>query len=179
VPVAWWIGASLTTVATGLLGRTGKASKRNQALTILCAFLSAASFAFTDVSCQKWVPVFGFGRFIPAMFLSSAVLSFALFPVFRGSLRDMPSRTWRWLLPGAGVLALQALGMAYAIGVHGHATVVNIVYSSRGMWSVLLVWFVGHWFQNEERQAHGHGVMATRLAGSGLILVAIFIVAKK
>jgi hypothetical protein len=66
--------------------------------------------------------------------------------------------------------------MAYAIGTFGHATVVNIVYSSRGMWSVVLVWLVGHWFQNTERAEQGHTIMATRFAGSGLILAAIWIV---
>lgn len=179
VPVQWWIAAFLTTVAAGLLGRANRGAKRNQTFTIASAFLSASAFAYTDVACQKWVPVYGFSRFIPAMFLSTAVLSFGLIPIFRGSLRQLPARTWRWLLSGAIILALQALAMAYVIGIYGHATVVNIVYSSRGMWSVLLVWFAGQWFENNEKSEHGHGVMATRFAGAGLILTAIFVVARR
>ena len=84
---------------------------------------------------------------------------------------------WRWLAPGAALLGLQACGIAYAIIVFRSATTTNIVYNSRGVWSVLLVWTVGHWFDNAER-AQGHGVMGRRLAGLLLLLAAIFLVVR-
>jgi len=43
------------------------------------------------------------------------------------------------------------------------------------LWSVLAVWWVGHWFRNEE-QALGAAVLRSRLAGAGLMLAAIALV---
>jgi hypothetical protein len=69
----------------------------------------------------------------------------------------------------------QTLGMFICISLFRHAnaaTAINIVYNSRGIWSVLLVWLVGPWFGNIER-AHGVKIMITRLSGSMLLLSAI------
>jgi len=62
-----------------------------------------------------------------------------------------------------------------AIGAFGDATAMNIVYSIRGLWSVLIVWMVGHWFSNEE-QALPSRVLGSRLVGAALMLAAIAIV---
>jgi len=169
-----WIAAVLTTVATALLGGLGKGSRASLLLSLIFGFTAAAAFALTDVLAQKWAPLWGFHHFAPVMFLTVAMLSFVLMPFFRGNLRDLP---WRWVGPGAMLLGLQASGVAYAIMVFGSATTTNIVYNSRGMWSVLLVWTVGHWFDNSERGL-GRGVMIRRLAASTLLLAAIIIVVR-
>lgn len=174
VPARWWVAAVLATAATALLGGGGgNAGDRRTFLRSLGYGLSAAaSFALTDVLMQKWTHEWGFARFAPVMFLTVAVLSFGLVPHFRGRLRDLSASTWRWLLPGALLLAAQAACIAFAIASHGGATLVNILYASRGVWAVALVWAVGPWFQNHER-TQGHGIMARRLAGSALLLGAI------
>jgi drug/metabolite transporter (DMT)-like permease len=171
---AMWVAAVLTTIATALLGgfRAGRAASSRSNLWY--GFLAAAAFALTDVLAQKWAPSWGFGHFAPTMFLIVALLSFALVPFFSGPLRALP---WRWVAPGATLLGLQATGIAYAIMVFGSATRTNIIYNSRGIWSVLLVWTIGGWFGNVER-AQGHAVMARRLVGSTLLLAAIVLVAK-
>ena len=61
------------------------------------------------------------------------------------------------------------MGIAFAIMTYGEATLVNILYTSRGIWTIALVWMVGHWFGNTEH-THGPKVMIRRLVGSGLIL---------
>jgi hypothetical protein len=73
------------------------------------------------------------------------------------------------------LLALQAGSMAYALGVFGDATAVNIVYAARGLWSVIAVWLVGHWFANEEQKLKPE-VLRLRLAGAVLMLAAITLV---
>jgi hypothetical protein len=78
-------------------------------------------------------------------------------------------------LPGAVILALQAARMTYALGVYGDATAVNIVYASRGLWSVAAVWLVGHWFGNEEQTLPTH-LLRNRLGGAALMLAAIGLV---
>ena len=78
-------------------------------------------------------------------------------------------------LAGGTLLSVQALGIAWSI-VNLGATTTNVLYNSRGVWSVVLVWTVGHWFGNAER-SQGRGVMLRRLAGSALLLAAIALIA--
>jgi hypothetical protein len=54
----------------------------------------------------------------------------------------------------------------------GEATLVNILYATRGMWTVATVWTVGHWFGNDER-GQGHAVMGRRLIGSAVLVGAV------
>jgi drug/metabolite transporter (DMT)-like permease len=178
VTPAMWIAVALTAVATALLGAGGSVKDRGVILrSLLFGFCAAACFAYTDVLQQRWVPQWGFYHYAPTQFLTVALLSFALVPFFRGSLRDLPFAAWRWGLGGSIVLAVQAGGVAWGIVFIG-ATVTNVLYNSRGMWSVVLVWTVGHWFGNVER-SRGRAVMFRRLAGSLLLLAAIALIVRR
>jgi hypothetical protein len=75
------------------------------------------------------------------------------------------------------LLAMQAAGVTWSIGMLG-ATTTNVLYNSRGIWSVVLVWAIGGWFGNAERE-HGAGVMGRRLGGAGMLLLAIVVVTWK
>jgi hypothetical protein len=57
----------------------------------------------------------------------------------------------------------------------GNATATNVLYSSRGLWSVVVVWAVGHWFSNREQQL-GASVLRWRLAGALLMITAIALI---
>lgn len=175
VPWQWWLAAVLSTIAIALLGRGPSGSHRAVGRTVVMAAIAAAAFALSDVLLQKWTPAWGPGRFLPLMFWIVQVYSFALIPLFREPLRSISAAGWRWLLPGASMLALQAAGICYAVGVFGDATAVNIVYSIRGLWSVLAVWWIGHWFSNDE-QSLGTQVLRRRLIGALLMMVAIALV---
>ncbi len=173
-----WAAVGLTALATALLGSGGGAAKRDALFrSLLYGFSAAAAFALTDVLQQRWVKAWGFSHYAATMFLTVALLSLGLIPFFRGSLRALPAAAWRWTLTGGTVLSLQALGIAWSIITIG-ATTTNVLYNSRGVWSVALVWTVGHWFGNAER-AQGRAVMFRRLAGSALLLAAIALIAKQ
>jgi hypothetical protein len=144
-------------------------------MTMLCAAAASSSFATADVLIQKWSPMWGPGRFLPIMFGSVAIASFGIIPLFREPLSAVPRDAWRWLLPGAAIMAIQAAVLSVTMGIWGDATAANIVYSSRGLWSVMAVWLVGHWFQNREQHL-GAGVMRWRLAGATAMLGAIILV---
>jgi hypothetical protein len=49
------------------------------------------------------------------------------------------------------------------------------VYSARGLFSVVLVWAVGHWFSNDEQHL-APGVLRMRFAGAALMVAAIVLV---
>lgn len=181
IPASWWSAAVLTAIATALLGGGGKrgtAHGEAAFASLIYAFPAAIAFATTDVLQQKWAAAWGFGHFAPAMFFTVALLSLGLIPFFHGPLHALPASTWRALAPGSVILSLQAAGIAYSIIAFGGATVVNILYNTRAVWSVVLVWTVGHWFRNTER-SQGHSVMVRRLFGATLLLLAIVLVVWK
>jgi hypothetical protein len=63
-----------------------------------------------------------------------------------------------------------------SIAIYHHATVANVLYSSRGLWSVVAVWIGGHWFESREGR-HGPSILFWRLAGAAVLIVAIVVVA--
>src|SRR3954470_7702463 len=175
VPLRWWIGAGLSTAAIALLHLGGEARHRRVGRTVLLAFASAASFSFGDVLLQKWVPAWGAGNYFPPMFLLVGALSGAFVPFFRAPLTAMPAAAWRWLGPGALLLAVNNAVFVLAIVLAGGATVANIIYSIRGLFSVVLVWAIGHWFTNDEKHL-GARVLRLRLIGASLMVTAIVLV---
>lgn len=176
---ALWLAVLLTAVATALFSSGGRRRADSGALlrSLLYGFISAASYAVVDLSQQAWIPLWNFPHYLATVFLTIAVLSLTLPPFFRGSLRAMPAASWRWAAAGGTMLALQATGIAWSIVALG-ATTANVLYNSRGLWSVVLVWTIGPWFGNTER-AHGRAVMTRRLAGSLILLGAIVLITRR
>ena len=188
---AWWIAAALATAAVGLLqatprgtpatasgGAAAPAAARGQAAgrTILFATLAALSFAVCDVLVQRFAKSWGAGRLLPIAFGLVTVFSFGLIPFFQAPLRAIRPAAWRWLGPGSVLLAIQAAGMAYSLGTYGRATAANILYSTRGLWSVLAVGLLGAWLGTAGEQKLPRSVFRLRLAGSGLMLAAVALV---
>lgn len=175
IPSSTWTAAILTTIAVALLG-IGKPSQRGRtARTILLASASAFFFAATDVLVQKWAPAWGAFLFIPVLFATSALLSVSLIPKFSASLRTIPALTWKTLAPGCLLIALQALGMAVTLAVFGKAPEANVIYSTRGLWSVVLVLIAARHLDAGERTLT-RGTLFARLAGSLLLVAAVALV---
>ena len=59
-----------------------------------------------------------------------------------------------------------------AIAQWGNAAEANVIYSSRGLWSVILVWLAGARFGSREAELAG-SVLIWRFAGAALMLFAI------
>lgn len=176
VPWKWWLGAALSTLAVGLLHAGGHhGQRRNVGFTVLLASASAASYGLNDVLLQKWVPAWGTGSFLPPMFLCVGLYSLAFLPFFHAPLRTMPGDAWRWVGLGAGLMAVANAGIVLTLGIWGGATAVNIVFSARGLFSVVAVWAVGHWFASEEQHLEPR-VLRARLAGAAFMIGAIALV---
>lgn len=176
MPLRWWVGAALSAMAVLLLhfGR-GAGGHRRLGLTVALAWMSASSYGLSDVLIQKWTPAWSFAAFGPAMFGWVGLYSLALIPAFSAPLRAMDGRAWRWVGAGSAIMAMNNAGIVLTIGLWGSATAVNIVYSARGLISVLVVWAIGHWFSSRERHLEP-GVLRLRLAGGTLMLAAIVLV---
>jgi drug/metabolite transporter (DMT)-like permease len=171
-----WIAAGLATVAVALLGTSGgRASHGRVGFTAVCSVAAAASLALFDVLVQTWSPAWGVGRFMPLMILFAAVFSLLLIPRFEAPLREIDRSAWRWIVAGGGLIALQSVIFTSTIAVWGDAAIANVVYSSRGLWSVILIWLLGHWFSEAERKL-GTRILTIRLVGAALLSTAIFLV---
>ena len=176
-----WTAAGLSTVAIALLNIDRGHPHSRVGRTIVLAALGAASYACFDVIIQKWSPAWGAGRILPIVMVSAAVYSIPL-----GRFAKRPEARVRqasegqpayapWLMGGAISFAVQGLMFITSISLYRHATVANVLYSSRGLWSVLAVWGVGHWFLNREQHL-GPRVLVWRLVGAILLMAAIVMV---
>lgn len=138
------------------------------------ALLAACSMTVFDLLIQRWAPGWGAGYFLPIVFACAAVCSLAFVP-----LADRPADISRLgafqpLAVGGLLMALQAIGMTLTLGLYGDVTRVNIVYSLRGLWGVLLTWIlVRHITTSSSRPSHRTMVM--RLIGAVLIGISVII----
>jgi drug/metabolite transporter (DMT)-like permease len=168
-----WAAAVLATLGIALLNRSGRqGAHHNVGRTIITASLAAAVFAVFDVLVQRWAPAWGTGRFVPLVMGVTALLSFGFVPLFRAPLSAIPASSWPWLLAGSVTLGVQSLGFVATVAQWGAAASANVLYSSRGLWSVVLVWIFGHWVRSREQHL-GRSVLTWRLAGAVLMMSAI------
>jgi drug/metabolite transporter (DMT)-like permease len=184
--VRLWTAAGLSTAAIALLNIDRGHPHARAGRTIVLAALGAASYACFDVLIQKLSASWGTGRILPIVMISAAVYSIPL-RIFDNQDRkgdssgDAPrafggtAAYTPWLLAGAVCFAVQGLMFITSISIYRHATVANVLYSSRGLWSVLAVWGVGHWFSNREQHL-GARVLVWRFVGAILLMAAIVLV---
>lgn len=183
VRAAWWIAAVMATAAVALLQASPRrigaglaAEGQHPRRTVALAAGAALAFALSDTLVQRFTPAWGAGRFLPLLFGQVALFSFALVPVFAAPLRTIPGAAWKWLAPGSVLLAIQAAGMAWTLGVHGRATATNILYSTRGLWSVLAVGLLGAWLGTGGERRLEREEFRRRLLGAGMMLAAVALV---
>jgi len=190
LPVDYWVSAGMSAAGIALLhlggngadpddpGATGDGPPGSRhpppshGRTVVLALLAASCYAMIDVLIRKWASAWGVGRLLPSIMGLAAVLSLALWPAFEGPLGAIPRAARGPLGLGSAFLGLQALLLVMTLGLYPDTTRINVVYNSRGLWSVIAVWLVGHWWGNTERHA-GRAVLLWRTAGAALMLGAI------
>ncbi|MGV3662711.1 MAG: EamA family transporter [Prosthecobacter sp.] len=171
-----WVAAFLSVLGITFLNRKDAGQPpRNLGITFLAGGIGAVAFAVFDVLVQKWGPAWGAGRLLPCIFWINALLSFGLIFRFSAPLSAVPGKAWPWLVGGSVLLSTQSILFVSTLAIYGKATSANIVYASRGLLSVLLVWMIGHWFMNAEQNL-GKVVLRWRLAGALLMMSAIVLV---
>ena len=175
LPWQLWLSAVMSFLAIVLLNKGGSAKVRAGLWRAIgLSLVAAGCYALFDVLVQKWSPAWGAGRFLPVMFGFCALFSLAFMPLFKEPLRAIPAAAWPWLLGGALCVGFQALSLVTAVAVFGDATAINVIYSARGLWSVVAVWLVGHWFHNQELHLE-RGILGWRLTGAALMTGAIVV----
>jgi drug/metabolite transporter (DMT)-like permease len=173
-----WVAAGLATAGVVLMGLTDFRAGGRTGLTTVIALGCAVAFAFTDVMIESWGAGFGVFNFLPLQFATLALLSLATLPFFGLKSLRAPARAWKWIAAAAVLSAIQAIVITGTIAVWKDAAGVNVVYATRGLWSIALVWLAGHWLGNTERHTTGARRMGLRLAGAALILGAVILTAR-
>ncbi len=165
-----WLAAGLATVGVIAMGLTDLRRSGKSGLTTLTALGCALAFAFTDTMIQAWGGGFGVWSFLSLQFLALGGLSLGLLPLFGVASLHAPRGAWRWIFAGVIFSALQAILITATIAIWKDAAGANVLYATRGLWSIALVWWAGHWVKNTERSTTGGRQMLARLAGAILIL---------
>jgi drug/metabolite transporter (DMT)-like permease len=169
-----WLAVALTTTGVFLLHRGPRHPASRPLATLGWSLFAALSFAGADVVLQQGAPLAGFTLFLPVMFGTVAALAVPLLvphilhsgrPPLRGSTRG-------WLAAGSLLIGIQAVGMAIAIGHFGDATGANVVYGSRGLWSLLLLALVARHLGLKD-DAMNRGTLVSRVVGSLFVLAAV------
>jgi drug/metabolite transporter (DMT)-like permease len=175
LPPVGWLAVVLAGLAVVLLGltRNGVGDRRAVLAAIGWALVSCSFFALCDNLVSEWSPRFGQPAFVVVLFLFNAVASLFLVPFFHEPLRALPRKSWPWIGWGAFLLGLQASLLAVAL-TYEEPTVANTLYSSRGLWTVVLVAVIGAWFGNREGELP-RWILGLRLGGSVLVIVAIYL----
>ncbi len=170
---ALWMAAFLATAGIFLVGmgdvRPGRA---RWAAVWLCLF-SAFCYGLTDVLIGMWAERYGGTVFLGLLPQFIGLFSLLLIPVTAPGTFRIPSSSRRWVIWGCVLLSLQGMGMGLALAFCHDPTGVNIVYSTRGLWSIVLVWFLGGWFGNRERGDAGTRAMSWRMAGTAMITAGV------
>ena len=170
-----WLAAAVALVGVVFLQLTDATVQRSRVLAAVAfSLLAALTMTLFDLLIQRWAPAWGPGFFLPLAFGFSALYSIAFLPLAERP-RELSKRDiWLPLLVGSVLMAFQAIGMTLTLAQYGDATRVNIVYSLRGLWGVLLTWLLSERLRITN-QLPSNRLMLLRLIGALLIAAAVII----
>jgi len=173
LPVSTWLACLGATLAVMLLNTTDGSGDRGKVVfSLVTAMSGAAAFALFDVCVQLWSPTWGRGAFLPVMMGMSTLLSFVLFPFFKQPLRSIPRDAWPSLSGAAALIALQAVAIVASVAFWEQVAVSNVVYSTRGLWSLAAVWLLGRYLGASDSSLTPR-VLLLRTAGALLLFASI------
>lgn len=168
-----WTAAGLTSLGVVVLSATDFHRGGRIGLTSGLALVCCLCFSLVDTVIQRGAPDFGAFNFLAAIFATLGLISALLWPWVGRPEVQTPERAHGWLIGAILLTAAQGLLMTLSIGIWQDATGVNVVYSLRGVWGVVLVGLVGRWFGNTERHDAGARTLWFRFAGAAIILLAV------
>lgn len=173
-----WLAALLVVVAVFLIGFTRSARRHVSLPSIAAAIASTVSYAVTDAMLGSG----RFGGFKTPFFATAVTMSglailaaagiIRLFAIRRKTAPPVaPTRRIKLVVAVTGVLlASQFLAFASLLATSGQAARLNILFSSRGLFSIALVWLFVSRSTPERPPA---AVLAQRAAGAVLLIVAL------
>ena len=127
------ICAGLASAGVYLLNRGPVATREGNRKAMGYPLGASVLFAITDISVQGSREALGSGLLVPTLFLTVGLLV----PVL-GKTPPPPSSAKRSLYAGSATIGFQTTLMIVVISLVGQATLINVVYASRAIWSVIV-----------------------------------------
>jgi len=162
---AWlWIAAIAATLGVVLIQRGPKKFSQNRRQAAYYAGGASILFAACDILVVEARGQLGIGWLSPTLFMTVALLV----PLM-GKSPAPPPEAKKAMYFGSVIMGFQTSLIIFLIGLTGQAVLINIVYSSRSIWTVVVDRFYGR----------GEGVAAFfkwRLIGAALLVAAIVII---
>jgi hypothetical protein len=152
--------AALTVVALTLLQIGPDHNKHHRRAAVGWAMGASVLFALVDVLAQGYARTSGVSFFQPVMFVVLAAMTPLL-----GTTPPAPEAAKKRLLIGGAVIGFQAPLVIMLIGLFGQATLINILYATRTIWSVAVDAWKG--------EGNAREYWMARLGGSLMLLGAI------
>lgn len=176
MPPLMWIAALLTTAGILMMSATDLKTPRGARLAgpVMIALISAAFFAMADVVMQKFAPQFGGKMFLAVMSGTYGVLSATAMLTGLNRPPITWSRATAWSVAGSILVAGQSLLMGIALAFYSDAIGVNVVYATRGLWSLMVVALLGPLIGNRERHDSGRAY-GIRVFAAILLLASVVI----
>lgn len=174
-----WGAAIITTGGIFLMSATDFKTPKGARLAgpVVMALISAALYAFADVFLQKWAPAFGPKTFLALLACTTGLLSLAAMTLLPNRPPIPWNRATQWSLGGSILIAMQSVTLGLSLAFFNDAVGVNVVYATRGMWSLAVVALLGPMLGNRERHesgsAYGIRIFAAVLLMAGVICAVI------
>lgn len=174
-----WVAAIVTTAGIFLMSATDFKTPKGERLAgpVVMALISSAFFALADVILQKWAPTFGPMTFLAILAVTTGSLSLFAMALLPKSPPIPWNRATQWSLAGSVLIAAQSVLMGISLAFYNDAIGVNVVYATRGMWSLAVVALLGPLIGNRERhesgRAYGIRIFAAALLMAGVICAVI------
>ncbi len=174
-----WVAAIITTGGIFLMSATDFKTPKGARLAgpVVMALISAALYAFADVFLQKWAPSFGPKTFLAILSGTTGVLSLLSMTLLPKRPPIPWNRATQWSIGGSTLIAAQSMTLGLSLAYFNDAVGVNVVYATRGMWSLAVVALLGPLLGNRERhesgKAYGIRIVAALLLMAGVICAVI------
>lgn len=169
-----WFAAILTAIGIFIMGIADMQGHHKIAFTVVIALASACMFGVCDVIVAWWSIGFGAPTFLAVGSITVAVFSAVLWLFQKRPNLRLTGSQKRWTWWAALLIGLQAVGMGVALSYFDDATGVNVVYASRGLWTIVLVVVFGAALGNSEVHDTGKAFL-WRVVGTVVLTAAIFI----
>ncbi len=169
------IAGAMCCVAVFIMGYTKNSLRSPKlGLTISLAMLACASYAACDIFIQKYAPNFTSNAMLS---LTSIAMPLSIIPLLPNFVREVKKSDRKTLTLGAGSAALMILEMYLMfLSISGEvgASLCNILYNTRGLISIVMIYFLGKHFVFLKELSSASAIR--RCIGALMIMLAVFIV---
>lgn len=176
LPGKLWISAGLAGVAVALLGWPNK-HYRPSFISLGLAILTSAGFGLVDALVPQFARYGDKFNLLFVMVTTMGVLSIPVIPFCREKFFEWKPEADKWLLWGSILVAAQAVLMSRAVGFYEVPTEVNILYASRGLWSIVFAIWLGKMIGLQDASSN-KAVATRRILGASLLVVGIILISR-